>query len=103
MCIRDSFRIVLKPDSAIVFAGEREAGTCELPKLDQDSFGYHQIQIESQPGYWRVAIGTDFSSKITKPYAAESSATIQLDVKETGSAHFEGIQLQPFESKILIQ
>ena len=97
------FRIVLKPDSAIVFAGEREAGTCELPKPDQDSFGYHQIQIESQPGYWRVAIGTDFSSKITKPYAAESSATIQLDVKETGSAHFEGIQLQPFESKILIQ
>ena len=92
------FRIVLKPDSATVYSGDREAGTCELPMFDKDSFGYHQIQIESQPGYWRVAIGTDFNTNVTKPYAAESSATIQLDVKKAGSAHFEGIQLQPFKS-----
>ena len=92
------FRIVLDADSAVVFAGEQEAGTCELPMLDQDSFGYHQIQIESQPGYWRVAIGTEFLVNITKPYSAESGATIQLDVTKTGSAHFERIQLQPFKS-----
>lgn len=92
------FQIVLKPDVATVYSGDREAGTCELPKLDQDSFGYHQIQIESQPGYWRIAIGPEFSTSITKPYAAESSATIQLDVMKAGSAHFEGIQLQPYKS-----
>lgn len=92
------FRITLKPDVALVYAGEDEVGTCELPELGQDSFGYHQIQIESQPGYWRIAIGTEFTTNITKPYAAESSTTIQLDVMKAGSAHFEGIQLQPFKS-----
>ena len=92
------FKIVAKLDAAQVFLGDKESDRCDLPELDQDSFGYHQIQIESQPGYWRVAIGTEFIKNVPKPSGADSDATIELNVSGAGSAHFEGPRFVPFKS-----
>ena len=93
------FNVVVLPESAKVMRGETLSGECTLPEMDPASFGYHQIQIESQPGYWRVAIGTEFVKNIPKPEGVDLDSTIQLIVTGgTGSAHFDNPRLVPFSS-----
>ena len=97
------FHVVVDKIRATVFSGEREYGTYKLPSFDEDSFGYHQIRIESQPGYWRVAIGPKFFVNIPKPADAQSASTIELKVTdEDGTparfAHFEALRFLQFES-----
>ena len=93
-----AFRIVVEPEMANLYLGESKLDSCTIPKFGKESFGYHQIQIESQPGYWRIAIGTNFIKHIRKPEGEEQGAVIQLNVSGSGSAHFEGPSILPFKS-----
>ena len=86
------FSVTITPDMATLVAG-KITGQCELQQFNDDqNFGYHQFRIESQPGYWRIELDRELLGEIEKPAGyTEDNSLIQLSVKGTGSAHFEGI------------
>ena len=96
-----AFQVVVDTTHATVFLGETKSGAYKLPTFDEDSFGYHQIRIESQPGYWRVAVGPEFFVNIPKLDDAQAGATIELKVTGEDTAHFahfEALRFVPFKS-----
>ena len=70
----------------------------ELEEFDDTSFGYHNIQIESQPEHWRASVDAQLLGIIPKPDETQGDTTVQLDVDGQGAAHFEGIRFWRFLS-----
>ena len=86
------FQVSITTKMATLTAG-KITHKCDLTQFDADqSFGFHQFRIESQPGYWRIELDRDLLGEIDKPegYVGDDSL-IQLSVEGSGSAHFEGI------------
>jgi len=92
------FQVVVDRSQATVIAAETESGSYELPTFDEASFGYHQIRIEAQPGYWRIAIGPEFSVNIPRLKDAQPGASVELLVTGNDAAHFEALRFQPFRT-----
>jgi len=90
------FYISVLPDMSVLFNGEVEVGSAELEKFDEASFGYHNIQIESQPEHWRASVDAKLLGVIPKPSDAKGNTTVQLAVDGHGVAHFEGIRFWRF-------
>ena len=90
------FYILIAPERAILFKADSEIGSVKLEQFDDESFGYHQIQIESQPQYWTVFLNGRPLGVVEKTIELDNS-TIQLNVEGPGNAHFEKIQLRRFK------
>ena len=93
-----AFQVVVDTTHATVYLGETKKGAYKLPTFDEDSFGYHQIRIESQPGYWRIAIGPEFYVNVPKGDNTQAGATIELIVSGENTAHFEALRFVPFQA-----
>ena len=91
------FQVSITPEVATLTAGETSQ-ECKLAQFDGDqSFGFHQFRIESQPGYWRIEVDRDQLGEIDKPDSfVGDDSLIQLSIQGTGSAHFEGIYFHEF-------
>ena len=91
------FQISITPEMATLTAGEIK-DECKLSQFDEEqSFGFHQLRIEAQPGYWRIEVDRDLLAEVDKPkgYVGDDSL-IQLSIQGPGSAHFEGINFHEF-------
>ena len=86
------FQISVLPNRSVLSSGEVEVGSTELEGFDEASFGYHNIQIESQPKHWRASVDGQLLGVIPKPEDAQRDTTVQLSVDGQGVAHFEGIR-----------
>ena len=92
------FRVSVLPNKSVLLKGEAEVGSVELEEFDDTSFGYHNIQIESQPEHWRASVDAQLRGIIQKPDETQGDTTVQLDVDGQGAAHFEGIRFWRFLS-----
>ena len=94
----EQFRISITPDVCTLWANEEELFEKELKKFGEDSYGYNVIQIESQPGYWRIVIDSQLLGEIPKPNNDLISSSIRLSAKGLGWAHFEQVRFRQFDS-----
>ena len=86
------FRVSMARSGLAVFVDDKQIGSGELKEFDEGSFGYHGLQIESQPGYWRVAVDDAFVHEIPKPEISGVERAVQVNVEGEGSAHFEQVR-----------
>jgi len=90
------FYVSVLPDKSVLSSGGVEVGSAELEEFDETSFGYHNIQIESQPEHWRASVDAKLLGVIPKPDDTQGDTTVQLAVDGHGAAHFEGIRFWRF-------
>ena len=86
------FQVSISPDKSVLSDGELEVGATELQEFDNSSFGYHSIQIESQPEHWRASVDAQLIGVVPKSEDRQGETTMQIVVEGQGAAHFEGIR-----------
>jgi len=92
------FQVSVSSKKSVLSSGEAEIGSAELEEFDEASFGYHNIQVESQPEHWRASVDGKLLGVLPKSDDSQSNTTVQLVVDGQGSAHFEGIRFWRFLS-----
>ena len=95
------FQVAVSKDSAALLVADQQQDALEIQNFGEDSFGYHNIQIESHPRHWRVLIDSKLLGVVADDPAGTSSTEqplmIQVVVEGAGDAHFESIRFRKFD------
>ena len=91
------FRVEITESLSTLQVGQQEQNSLTSETFDKESLGYQNIQIESHPQHWRIAIDSNLLGTIAKKDRSSLGPdTIQLSVSGDGNAHFEQIQFRRF-------
>lgn len=94
------WEVEIEREKATLKQGETISETPIQQFDDEQTFGYHQFRLDSQPDHWRVEIDGQLLDAVEKSNEGPlGDQSVQILVTGEGPAHFETLHFRTFKSQ----